>query len=374
MGEKRILHVITGLGRGGAERMLYEILRNQVDLGYRPIVISLSSDGVYGEKIRALGVPVRSLGIQSRVPDPFAVLRLRHLIRKEDPLVVHAWMYHGMLAGLMATSGRPLIAMVRHSLYDLGDEKPLTRLVIRACAHLSGRFARITYNSHISRTQHEAIGYDPARALVIPNGFDTELLRPDPARRQQMRKALGIGPDQRAVFQLARLHPMKDHAGFLAAIAEIDNPSLVFLFAGTGVEPGNAPFEGVRDPRIRLLGERDDVPDLLQAADLLVNPSSSEAFPNVLGEAMACGVPCVATDVGDSTLIIGDTGFIVPPRDPRALAAAILRMASLDETERQSLGNRARARIVANYSMAGLVQAYEALYESVIAEQAQARH
>ncbi|GAB4130540.1 MAG: glycosyltransferase [Rhodothalassiaceae bacterium] len=369
----KILNIITGLSRGGAEAMLYKLLAGSDPSSMRHSVISLSDPGVYGERITALGIPVHCLNMQPDRLDARSLIRLRRLVRELDPDLIQGWMYHGMLASRMAAGGRPVIAAIRHSLYDIADEKPLTRLIIRACAAMSGSFDRITYNSHVSRAQHEARGFVGTRAVVIPNGFDTDRLRPDPERRHQMRMELGIGPHQCAVFQLARLHPMKDHAGLLAAIARIDDPNLVFLFAGTGVQAGNPPFDGALDPRIRLLGERDDVPDLLQAADLLVNPSWSEAFPNVLGEAMACGVPCIASDVGDSARIVGDTGKIIPPRDRDALAAAITSMAALDDATRRALGVPARTRVVDNYSLIGIVRAYEALYESVMAERVRTR-
>lgn len=362
------LHIITGLSRGGAEAMLVKVLAAADRERFRHSVVSLTNEGVHGPKIRALGVPLQCLGMRPDRPGLSSLLHLRRFVSKADPELVHGWMYHGILAAHASARGRPIVAGIRHSLHDLDAEKRGTRLVIRACALTSRRFAALTYNSAVSLEQHAAIGFDRSRASVIPNGFDTGLLRPDPERRARMRAAFGLAPDQVAVLHLARLHPMKDHAGLLAAIRVMDDPRLVFLLAGTGVTPGNPPFSESPDARIRLLGERDDVPDLLQAADMLVNASWSEAFPNVLGEAMACGVPCIATDVGDSAYIIGDSGIIVPPRDREALADAVLRLAALTPSERQAMGAMARARIVENFSIARVVGQYQTLYETILSE------
>lgn len=375
MEEKRIAHIITGLGLGGAERMLCEILGKQVDSEFKPSVISLSGEGGYGERIRALGVPVYGMKMQPRVPDPLAILRLRRLIRKGDPLVVHAWMYHAGLAAMLSAQGRPVVLAVRHALHDWEGESRQTRLVIRILARASRRAARIVYNSEVSRLQHEQLGYVKRGATVIPNGFDCTALCPRPEVRVRVRQALGVPPDAVVIGHVGRFHPVKDHGLLLSAFATIayQRPDIFLLMAGSRVDAANKDLMGrVKaldlGKRVRLLGERDDIPDLISAFDVLVNCSRSEAFPNVLGEAMACGVPCIATDTGDSSRVIGDTGIIVPPRDPEALAVAIRLFTEMDPRERARLGARARERIERKFGLSAVAAAYSDLYHEVIDE------
>ncbi|GAB4139868.1 MAG: glycosyltransferase [Sphingomonadales bacterium] len=367
MTDLSVCHVITGLARGGAEAMLYKLLAESDHMHAAPVVISLTDKGVYGQKIEALGIPLHCIGMRRGLPGPAAFRRLRALIRKLQPDIIQGWMYHGALAALAVSGHRPVVLAIRHTPMAMSDEKPLTRVIIHTLARLSRHASAITYNAQVSEARHLALGYDRGRSLVIPNGFDTHIFQPDAARRLKTRGRLGVSPDQILILHLARFHPMKDHAGLLDAIQRIKTRHLVFLMAGTGVTPDNPAFVNC-DQRVRLLGERDDVPDLLQAADILVNPSWSEAFPNVLGEAMACGVPCVATDVGDSAYIVGDTGIIVPPRNGGALAYAIERLAALSFSERQEIGIRARARIVENFSITRVAAQYQCLYELIVAE------
>lgn len=371
----RVLHIITGLSTGGAERSLYNVLAGgELQFGEHR-VLSLSDEGTYGPRIRALGVPVFSLGMQRRgvVPRPMTVLRLRGLILDFQPDVIQGWMYHGNLAASMAgwlAPGRPAVAWnVRHSLYDLAGERPMTRQVIRVNRLLSGGADVILYNSRLSRRQHELFGFAAKHGLVIPNGFDLERLRPDLAQTTEVRQALGIPGSSRVVGHVARFHPMKDHALFLGAavrLAEVCS-DVRFLLVGGEVELNNPALVGIVPKSMEnlflCLGERQDVSVLMRAMDVFCLSSWTESFPNVLGEAMATGLVCVATDVGDSADILGNTGVIVQPRNEDALAQGLLAMLSLSEEERRVLGQFARTRIETNYALPRIVARYADLYE-----------
>lgn len=371
----KILHLITGLSRGGAEHMLYKLLSSMDREKFDHIVVSMVSGGVYAEKIAALGVPVHSIDIRAGIPSPWGLLRLRKLTRQINPDVVHAWMYHAALAAILAAQGRPLIVAIRNALSDIGREKFLTRQVISGLGRMSSRAAGICYNSQLNRRQHEAIGYNDAKGIVIPNGFDCTLLQPRPTPRALIRTELGLLPENFVVGHLGRYHPVKDHHNLLAAFARLSasHPTAHLLMAGSGVDLKNTTLKADISARglqrrVHLLGERDDVPYLINAFDVLANASRSEAFPNVLGEGMACGVPCVATDVGDSSYIIGDTGIIVPPNDPEALAAALSRMADMSLVSRANMGARARARIIEEFSLGRVAEDYADLYEKILRE------
>jgi glycosyltransferase involved in cell wall biosynthesis len=209
--------------------------------------------------------------------------------------------------------------------------------------------------------------------VVIPNGFDLSELRPDPAARQDVRRELEVGERAPLVGMAARFHPQKDHASFLEAAKILHGrlPDVRFLLCGDGVTCENrALSDRVRQAGLadhaHLLGVRGDVPRLLAALDVAVLSSVGEAFPLVLGEAMACGVPCVATDVGDAARIIGETGEVVPPRDPAALAAALERVLNLEPERRRELGMAARQRIEENYSIERIAKRYEDLYSEAL--------
>ena len=369
----RVIHLITSLSRGGAEHMLYKLLSSLDRDRIEPVVISLVPGGVYAEKIADLGIPVHTLNWRRVWASPLALIRLARLVARIGPDIIHAWMYHAALAGLLSAPRRPMIIAIRQAMHGLAHEKPMTRLVIRALGQLSGKALAICYNARLSRTQHEGFGFAAKSSLVIPNGFDTELLKPDREQGTEIRKSLGLRTDQFVVLHLARLHPVKDHAAMLSAAQSLlPNPRFVFVLAGTGVTAAHPLFAHLDPDRFRLLGDRDDVPALLKAADLLCLSSIwGEAFPNVVGEAMASGVPCIATDIGDSAFVVGDTGMIVPPGDPEALAKAISHMAGLAAHERADLGARARQRIVENFSLAKVAHDYMDLYDAVLAKTSQ---
>jgi glycosyltransferase involved in cell wall biosynthesis len=276
-------------------------------------------------------------------------------------------MYHGNLAALLA--GRrlrvPVVWGIRQSLGLGTRDKWLTRRTIEAGAWLSNRVDRIIYNSAASRAQHESRGYAASSGVVIPNGFETASLVPDPSHRKDVRAELGIDPEAPVVVQIARYHPGKDYPTLLRAAARVGAafPESRFLLVGQGVDRTNTTLTALirdlhLDAQVLMLGRRDDVPRLLAAADVATLTSAGEGFPNALGEAMSCGVPCVGTAVGDVPHLIGDTGEVVPPSDPDAVAAAIIRLLSLPEPDRRALGARARQRIIDNFSLDRVAKRY----------------
>lgn len=372
----RVLHVITGLGVGGAERTLFNLLRGGLSERSDTAVVSLLDKGKLGEPIRKLGVPVYLLGMRRRWPGPRVVRRLRSIMRETSPDLIQGWMYHGNLAASGASKlspGRPAVVWnVRHSLCRLEAEKPLTRQIIRANRLLSRGVQGIIYNSRLSCGQHSHFGFYDRRARVIPNGFDLERLQAVREIGQEVRAELGLASDVLVVGHVARFHPMKDQAGFLRAAVQVARvlPHVRFLVMGREVSIENPALTGIIPSelleRFVFIGERHDTERFMQAMNILVSSSAwGEAFPNVLGEAMACEVPCVATDVGDSADIVGDTGFIVPPSDRGALTEGLLAMLGKDTAERERLGREARDRVARYYSLPRTVERYAGLYEDL---------
>jgi glycosyltransferase involved in cell wall biosynthesis len=368
----RIMHVITGLDTGGAEMMLLKLL--SINQGrHQHAVVSLTDRGTtMGDRIARLGVPVYTLGLRASAPNPVRALSIRSLTRQFRPQLIQGWMSHGNLAASLAgwTRNRPpVIWGVHQSLYDLAKERRLTAAVIRLDAWLSGRVANIIYASQTSRKHHEALGYEPSRGLVIPNGLDCQMFAPDEDAGYQVRRELGILEDAVLVGLVARYHPMKDQAGFLQAAALVAgfHPEARFLLVGPGIKEQPALVTliaqlGIGD-RVFLLEERQDIPRLTAALDIACSSSISESFPNTIGEAMACGVPCVVTDVGDCASIVLDTGRVVPSRAPDALAQAINSLIAAGSPYRRQLGAAARRRVEEEFSLPEIARRYEAVYE-----------
>ena len=372
----KVLHVITGLSTGGAERALYNLLAGGLAQQFETAVISLQDEGSMGGRIRELGVPVYGLHMRRGLPTPGTFGRMGRRVRAFRPEIIQGWMYHGNLAASVAAHlapGRPALSWnIRQSLYGLKAEKPLTRQVIRANRLLSGAADAIIYNSRLSRSQHELFGFQGSRAVAIPNGFDLQRLRPDLETGAAVRRELGLSLDATVVGHVARFHPMKDHASFLRAAVRVahENPSARFLLVGREVSPDNPGLAGIVPPELLehfvFTGERSDPHRLMQAMDVLATSSAwGEGFPNVLGEAMACGLPCVTTDVGDSAAIVGDTGFVVPSADAQALASGLERMVRKNREERRALGQAARERIQTHYGLDSVVAQYAELYRKL---------
>lgn len=373
----RILHVITSLDADGAQAMLCKLLaateRSPSDLA----VVSLTGPGPLGPRIEALGIRVHALHMGSPPTVARGLARLARLVRAMRPDLIQGWMYHANLAALLArTLARarvPVVWNIRHTPHRLAYEKRLTAATIRLGAWCSGHAERIVYVAEESAARHEALGYRPDRRLVIPNGFDTGRFAPSTPARVELRSGLGLAPSTVLIGQVCRYHPLKDHAGFLraAALLSRSRPDARFVLAGRGLDRSNTAVLGlVRElglvERVHLLGETSDPARLLAGLDIATLASySGEGFPNVIGEAMSCGVPCVVTDVGASARLVDGTGRVVPAREPAALARAWSELIDLGPEGRAALGVAARRRIQDHFALPAVVARYEALYEDV---------
>jgi glycosyltransferase involved in cell wall biosynthesis len=370
-----ILYVITGLFQGGAELMLYRLLSRLDRTRFTPQVISLLDHGPIGRKIQALGIPVRSLGMKRGIPNPAVVLRLARWLRQDPPDMMQTWMYHADLVGGLAArlvGNIPVAWGIRHS--DLSSETSsrLTRLTVKTCALLSQWLPdRIVCCSEASRQVHTVLGYAAEKMVVIPNGYDVETFRPNSGARASVRKGLAVSEDAPVIGMVARFDPQKDHRTFIRAaqLLHRDRPDAYFLLCGNEVTWENQELArwideaGLRT-RCHLLGRRDDdIPNLTAALDIAsLSSAYGEGFPNVVSEAMSCGVPCVVTDVGDAALIVGQTGIVVPPRNPEALAAAWRTMLEMGREGRRHMGIAARQRIRERFDIAEVVGRYEHLF------------
>lgn len=375
----KIVFIITNLATGGAELMLLKLLQHLDRTRFQPTVISLIGLGEIGPRIQALDIPVHTLGMSRGLPSPQAFLRLVRLLRQLQPDVVHTWMYHADLMGGLAArlaGCRHVIWCIRHSNLAPTENKVSTLRVVKLCARLSAWVpAQIISCSTRAKEVHAAVGYRADKLHVIPNGFELDRFTPNAAARASVRAELGVAADAPLVGLIARYDSQKNHAGFVeaAALVAAQLPQVHFVLAGKDVDASNSVLQaaiaqhGLQE-RMHLLGRRDDVPRLMAALDVLASSSHGEAFPNVLGEAMACGVPCAVTDVGDSADIVGSTGRVVPAGDMQGLAREVLALLQLPPAQRAALGQQARQRVQDHYEIGHVTRLYEACYERVLAE------
>ena len=374
----KVMHVITTLGPAGAETMLSRVASGMDGTRFENEIVSLTDILDLAERIQGMGVRVRTLGMKTSVPNPLLVLRLAQWIRESKPDVIHTWMYHANLVGALAArlaGDVPVVWAIHHSVLDPRIDKRRTMLVNRVCAFLSRKFpARIVCCSEASLHLHKKLGYTAELLEVIPNGFDLDQAKPDPTAPVSLREELGVPGDAILIGIAARFHPHKDHCNFVQAAALLHKqlPEVHFLLCGLDVTRQNPHLaEWIQAAGIggccHLLGVRQDMPRLFAGMDIATNASCSEAFPMAVGEAMACGTPCVVTDVGDSALIVDKTGIVVPPGDPHALAEAWRKLIEAGFAARHRLGMAARHRVQQHFALPAIVERYQAIYAQMAA-------
>ncbi|MCC2958537.1 glycosyltransferase [Massilia sp. IC2-477] len=371
---RNILHVITGLEVGGAEMALYRLILESLGSEYTHTVIALTPEG--GMYARFLQAGIKLIVLDFRRAPFSNLVRLVRLMRSLRPDVVQTWLYHAdLLGGLAARVAgvRNVIWGVRTTDVDGGCARA-TRWVRHLCAILSRLVPHtIVCVAEAARRSHSRIGYDATRMVVVGNGFDLSKLTASQTQRSELRAQCGLGPHDIVLGTLGRFNLDKDHANFVAAAGKLTarHARLRFLMVGKGLDPGNADLAGWiaatgHADRFVLLGERSDVAVCLSAMDIFCLSSRTEAFPNVVGEAMAMGLPCVATDVGDVGVLMGDTGVIVPKADPEALARGVTELVEHGPQYCEGMGRRARERIHAVFTMARVRERFEGIYEQVI--------
>lgn len=355
-----VLHIISGLGTGGAEAFLSRLAPALAARNLPQTIVSLTGNGPMGVALTKAGIPPICLDIRSPTRLVANISALHRAIALQAPDVIQGWMYHGDLAAMMvqrtfAPASR-LFWSIRCSDMNLQHYSRQLRLTVRACIKASGKPDMIIANSHAGAMVHTAAGYRAKRLEVIYNGVDFTAFAPDPALRQQVRAELGIAPDAIVAVQVARVDPMKDHANFLAALER--QPAITGLLIGLGTD-------ALARRGVLGLGRRDDVARLLNACDIIVSPSAfGEGFPNALAEGMSMGLIPIATDVGDSRPLVGTTGLIIPPARADLLAEALGKLAALSPEERRIQGQEARQRICTDFTQEAAVDRFEALYRS----------
>ena len=369
----KIVHVISGLNTGGAEMMLFKTL-SVCDLPKRNIlVVSLGGKGTMGSRIERLGVEVVELNLSRKSPVTISFFKKIIYIKKFKPDIFQGWMYHANIVAffyaLLFRKTR-LFYGIRHSLYSVRNEKFLTRVAIYLCKVTSGYCQTVVYNSRKSMLQHVEYGFSVDNQEVIPNGFDVSVFSPSrfTSDRYKIKSTLNIPNDAVVIGVVARYHPMKGYENIFSAIIKVLKKYPDIHIVAIGKEVTNHRFDYMIDDEFKekfhLLGESSEIPTFMSIFDIAVNGSLwGEAFSNAICEAMAMGIPCVVTDIGDSKYIVENCGVVVPPHDVQSLASGILKLLSMSKNERKLLGLNGRTRIVKNFSLDELMKRNEVLYK-----------
>jgi glycosyltransferase involved in cell wall biosynthesis len=372
----KVVHVITSLDRGGAEAVLYRLATAPFDGATEHVVVSLQGLGTYGPLLIERNVATYTLDMPKGKVSMAGIWRLFRIMRRLRPDVVQTWMYHSdLIGGVVARLAgvKRIVWGVRHANLDKDKNSRMTLLVARLCARLS-KFvpSSIVCCSERAAVTHKAFGYSAGKFVNIPNGYDISRFKPDAHARSRVRAELGIGEDAVVLGCVARWDIQKDHPNLLGALSLLKQAGFDgrCLLAGAGINSENSALTDLIDrfglaSQVHLLDQRDDVPDLMNAFDINVLSSSGEAFPNVLAEAMACGVPSVTTDVGDARLIVGDTGWVVEAENVTALADGITRaIAELSSGQGAERAQRCRRRIVDEFQLSKMVSRFETAWSS----------
>jgi glycosyltransferase involved in cell wall biosynthesis len=370
----KVLHIITGLNQGGAETVLYRLVTNSNEVNH--VIISLTSEGIFGHKFTINNIPLYCLNMNQGIANSFkGLFKLFFILRKNKPDVVQTWMYHSdLIGGIIAKiSGYKNIywGVLNYNLNVVAIGKK-TRIVAKCCALLSGLIpTKIISCSLASIHSHKKIGYKSNKFINIPLGFDLSYLHFDLKGRNNFRNELKIKENTFLFGCIARWDPQKDHNSLLKALKTVINDSngrdFLLLLIGPEMSYDNIELCKLINPvknNVRLLGKIDNINNAFSALDVHVLSSLGESFPNVVAESMACKTPCIVTDVGDASFIVGKTGWVVPPSDPKLLADAILNVLELSNNPKywENMRQDCRNRISENFSLPKMVAEYNNIW------------
>lgn len=374
----RICHIIGGLDVGGAERFLFRLIRYMDHQQFETSVISLGELGSIGKELVELGVEVKTIGMTKTPMDVFRFFKLLKILHTTKPDIVQTWLYLSDLIGGVACKilSIPVLWSVRQSNLDTNVNERLTMLAARASAILSNKIPYfVIYCAEAAKRSHQKFGYCGSN-YVIPNGVNTELYQPNDDARKAFRQQLNIPDDVVLIGMVARYHPQKGHADFIRMAAQLtsSNRALGFILIGDGMDKTNTDIARLLEKyslenKLLLVGYQRNIPKVMNGLDIYVSASLGEGWPNVLAEAMSCGLPCVATDVGDTKNILGDTGELVQPESPSSLASGVETLLSLGNEEFEQRKVESRQRIVDSFQINQSVMQYQALYHSIVGNQ-----
>lgn len=370
-----VLHIITGLEAGGAQGVLYRICTT--DTTNHHVVISLTKGGKYYFLLIENGIKVYPLNSSHKTINFCHLIQLWHLTTSIRPDVVQTWLHHANLYGgiIARLAGvKAVVWGIRHNVLYQSKSNIILLIIERLLALISWIVpTRIICCADRAAKDHIAIGYDTKKMIVIKNGYSLSKYRPDHHSGERFLSELGINHNVLILGMVARFDILKDHANLFQALNLVKNEGVKFkiILVGEGMCYANIQILELARKysllgELHLLGLQSDIPTVMNAFDIHLLTSSSEGFPNVIAEAMACGIPCISTDVGDAAFIVGDSGWIVSPSNPLDLAIAIKSAAHENLDTLCQRGQLARKRISTYFSLESMVKNYSDAYQSIM--------
>ena len=362
----RVFFLIRSLHIGGAERQLVNLVKG-LDKSCFDVAVGLFyNEGPLREELLAdRGVRIYPLGKRGRWDIFRFTAKLIQVLREFRPDILYSYLPDANVFGLLAKylAGIPHVVWgVRASNMDFTKYDGIAGFIFRIAALQSSHVDLIIANSAAGAAFHCSQGYDSRRFIVVPNGLETDHFYPDPVSGKELRSEWEVLDSEILIGLVGRYDPMKDHPTFLRAAALLlhRQQNARFVCIGGGCQQYQAELQSLArelglDRYIVWAGARRDMQHVYNALNIGCSSSYGEGFPNVVAEAMACGVPCVVTDVGDSRLVVGDTGIVVPPKDPEMLCEALQKMILLGERGRHEFGMKARQRIIQNFGVERLI-------------------
>ena len=368
--KKRVVFIIRDLNYGGAQRQLVTLVKAMDKESFDVTLLYFYSGGLLLKDLKDSGCRIICLEKQERWDVLGFFWRFFHHLKRINPDVLHGYLGESNIVTMFLKPFFPstrIIWGIRESNIPPGRYGLLGRLLSQLQRFLSSFTDLIIVNSHAGKDYCLSHGFAPDKMVVISNGIDTERFQPDSEAGAKVRSEWGISEKIILIGLVGRLDPMKDHPTFLKAAALVCKEREDVHFVCVGIGPQHYTLElqqltnefGISE-KVIWAGGRSDMPTVYNALNIASSSSSyGEGFANVIGEAMACGIPCLVTDVGDSARIVGNTGIVVPPRDPAALMSGWCSLIALTPLERVVLGERVRDRIVENFSIRKLVETIE---------------
>ena len=373
----KVIHIITGLGDGGAEHVLFKICK--YDIANKHLVISLKGPGKYSSLLSKLGIKVYCLNVGFFSIHKF--MFLIKLLRSLKPDMVQTWLVHADFLGSIAArlAGiNNILWNVRYSNIEIGKAKLTTILIIKILSILSYFIPKfIIIVSKKAKKIYEIVGYNKKIFKFIPNGYDLSILKINKLQKTNFRKKIKIKKNVPLIGNVARYDPQKDHFNLLNALSLIRSRNINFFCVLVGFNINQNNIDLISEIKrlklsdhVKLLGQTDNVSQVMNGLDIHVLSSSyGEGFPNVVAESMACGTPSIVTDVGDSALIVGKTGWVVPPKNSIKLANAIEKALREKDTNKWNKRcNKARLRIKEKFSIGKMITSYNEVWTKVYKE------
>jgi glycosyltransferase involved in cell wall biosynthesis len=370
----KVIHIITGLGDGGAEHALYKICK--YDIANKHFVISLKGQGKYFSLLRKLNINVYCLNM--KFFSIYKFIFLIKLLRSLKPDIVQTWLVHADFLGSIAArlAGiNNILWNVRYSNIEIGKAKLTTILIIKILSILSYSIPQFILTvSKKAKKIYEIVGYNKKIFQFIPNGYDLSILKISKLQKINFKKKIKIKKQIPLIGNVARYDPQKDHFNLLNALSLIRSKNINFycVLVGSNINQNNidliSEIKRLKlSNHVKLLGQTDDISQVMNGLDIHVLSSSyGEGFPNVVAESMACGTPCIVTDVGDSALIVGKTGWVVSPKNSSKLAKAIEKaLYEIGTIKWNKRCNKARLRIKEKFSISKMIRLYNKVWIKV---------